>query len=136
MALETFRGVTEIDGEKVIIMDELKEKFPERFSGPNSQMDYEWFEKEIRPNHFIYVRHDVGSISFTIQNGPIGEVGKNGCQLTALIAAGLHMITELNKKFPCDENAATIEKLEGALYWQAQRTKDREARKVEGKSEK
>ena len=44
------------------------------------------------------------------------------------------MIEELNKKFPCRENAVTITKLDEALMWQEKRTKDREARKVEGTS--
>jgi len=78
MALETMKGVREINGEMVVTMDELRGQFPDKFneSGP---MDYKWLEKDIRPHSFIYVRHDVNSLSFTIQNGPIKEVGKNGC---------------------------------------------------------
>lgn len=133
MALETMKGVTEINGEKVVIMDELKEKFPEKFTNGNgSQMDYEWFEKEIRPNNFIYVRQDVNSLSFTIQNGPIKEVGKNGCQVTDVIAVAKHIIVELNEKFPCSENEMTIHYLKRALQAQEERTKNRETRGVEG----
>ena len=131
MALETLRGVKEIDGFKVICMDELREEFPEKFN-ESGGMDYKWFESEIRPNNFIYVRHDVNSISFTIQNGPAKEVGVNGCQLTALIETAKVMIEELNKEFPCIENEITITKLYEALFWQVQRTLNRQERGVEG----
>lgn len=131
VALETLIGVKKLDGEDVVVMDELREKFPEKFN-ESGAMDYKWFEADIRPKHHIYVRNDVNSISFTIQNGPIKEVGKNGCQLTALICAAKAMLEGLNAKFPCRENSVTITKLEEALMWQEKRTKDREARGVEG----
>lgn len=131
MALETLRGVKEINGEKVVCMDDLRVQFPGKFNDSGS-MDYKWFESEIRPNNFIYVRHDVGSISFTIQSDPIGEVGKNGCQHTELIGAALLIIKGLNDRFPCRENAITITKLEEALMWQNKRTENRIARNVEG----
>lgn len=70
MALKTLEGVTEIGGFKVVVMDELREKYPEKFN-ESGAMDWQWFEKDIRPNHFIYVRHDKNSVSFTIQDGPI-----------------------------------------------------------------
>lgn len=133
MALETLKGVTEINGEKIVVMDELREKFPERFT-PTGAMDHEWFEKTIRPVSFIYVRNDKNSLSFTIQNGPIKEVGKNGCQVVDVIAVAKHILEKLNAKFPCRENAVTITKLDEALMWQEKRTKDRESRAVEGKS--
>jgi hypothetical protein len=133
MALETLKGVSEIDGFKVVVMDELREQFPEKFN-ESGAMDYKWFESEIRPSNFIYVRHDVNSISFTIQNGPVKENGVNGCQLTALIEAAKVMIENLNKNFPCRENAMTITKLDEALMWQKKRTEDRVKRQVEGES--
>ena len=131
MALETLKNVNEIDGYDLVVMDRLKERYPEKFNESGS-MDYKWFEKEIRPTNFIYARHDVNSLSFTIQDGPIKENGVNGCQLTTLIAAAKIMIEGLNKKFPCRENAMTITKLEEALMWQKKRTNDRIARNVEG----
>lgn len=133
MALETMKGVKKIGKFDVVVMDELREKFPEKFNESGS-MDYKWFEKDIRPTNFIYVRHDVNSISFTIQNGPIKEHGLNGCQLDSLIAAAKIMIEGLNSKFPCRENAMAITKLDEALMWLEKRTKDREARNVEGTS--
>jgi len=135
MALETLKGVTEINGQKVVVMDELREQFPERFTETGA-MDHKWFEETIRPNSFIYVRHDKNSVSFTIQNGPIKEAGVNGCQVVDMISVAKHMIEQLNAKFPCRENAVTITKLDEALMWQDKRTKDREKRGVEGTSQK
>ncbi len=133
MALETLKGVTTINGKQIVVMDELREKHPERFTETGA-MDHKWFEETIRPNAFIYVRNDKNSLSFTLQNGPIKEVGLNGCQVTDVIAVAKHIIEELNKKFPCRENAVTITKLDEALLWQQKRTADREARNVEGLS--
>ena len=133
MALETLKDVQEINGEAIVIMDDLREKFPEKFN-ESGAMDYQWFETEIRPKNFIYVRHDKNSLSFTLQNGPIKENGKNGCQVTDVIAVAKHIIEELNKKYPCRENSMTITKLDEALMWQEARTKDRTYRGVEGLS--
>jgi hypothetical protein len=133
MALETLKGLTEINGQKVIVMDELREQYPERFTETGA-MDHKWFEETIRPNAFIYVRQDKNSLSFTLQNGPIKEVGVNGCQVVDVIAVAKRIIEELNKNFPCNENSMTITKLDEALMWQEKRTRDREARGVEGLS--
>lgn len=133
MALETLKGVKRVGTENIVCMDDLRESHPEMFR-PDGSMHYHMFEEKIRPHNFIYVRHDVNSLSFTIQNGPIKEVGKNGCQVSDIIAVAKHIIEELNKKFPSRENAMTITKLDEALLWQAKRTMDREARGVEGLS--
>jgi hypothetical protein len=133
MALETLKGVESINGQKVVTMDTLREKHPERFTETGA-MDHKWFEETIRPNAFIYVRHDKNSLSFTLQNGPVLENGVNGCQIVDIIAAAKHMLEELNKKFACRENAITITKLTEAIMWQERRTKSREARGVEGTS--
>jgi len=113
MALETLKGVTKIDGEGVAELNGFADG---------------------RPPEYIVVNHANNGISFKIQNGPIKEVGKNGCQVTALIDAALLIIKGLNERFPCRENALTITKLEEALMWQHKRTRDREAREVEGLS--
>lgn len=133
MALETLKDVKEIGGFKVINMGKLKEAFPEMFN-ESGQMDYKIFERDIRPNSFIYVRDDVNSLSFTIQNGPIKEVGVNGCQVDTIIEAAKLIIEGLNKNFPCRENAMVITKLDEALMWSQKRKLDREKRNVEGTS--
>lgn len=131
MALETLKGVKYIGDFAVVPMDELREKFPEKFN-ESGAMDYKWFEKEIRPNNHIYVRHDVNSISFTIQNGPVGENGVNGCQVDTIIEAAKIIIEGLNKNFPCRENAVAVTKLDEALMWLNKRKQDRLKRGVEG----
>jgi hypothetical protein len=133
MALETLKGVEKIDGFNVVVMDELREKFPDKFN-ESGAMDWQWFEKDIRPNHFIYVRNDKNSLSFTIQNGPVKEVGVNGCQVNTIIAATKVILEGLNAKFPCRENSMAITKLDECLLWLEKRTNDREARGVEGLS--
>ena len=134
MALETLKNVSRINGQKIVCMDDLRTQFPEMFN-ESGAMDYAKFEEIVRPNSFIYVRNDKNSLSFTLQNGPIKEVGVNGCQVADVIAVAKHIIEELNKKFPCRENSMTITKLDEALMWQEKRTKDRELRNVEGRSE-
>lgn len=131
MALETLKGVKEIGGFKVVDMNTIKEEKPEMFR-PDGSMIYHLFDTEIRPFNFIYVRHDVNSISFTLQNGPVKENGVNGCQVVTMIQAAKFIIEKLNEKFPCDENDATLAHLSKAIEWQEERTRNREKRNVEG----
>lgn len=133
MALETLKNVTKIGNFDVIHMDDLKEKFPEKFN-ESGAMDYKWFEKEIRPTNFIYIRHDVNSISFTIQNGPIKEVGVIGCQVDELILTALLIIKGLNEKFPDRNNVKAMSCLYEACAWLQQRKHERKLRGIEGMS--
>lgn len=133
MALETLKNVVEINGFDVVVMDELREKYPEKFN-KSGAMDWKWFEADIRPKHFIYLRHDKNSISFTIQDGPVKEKGVNGCQVDTLITAARIMIQGLQEKLPCDENVSAIEGLEIALRFLRMRRARREQRGVEGTS--
>lgn len=133
MALETLKQTTKLGKFDVVVMDDLREKFPEKFN-PSGAMDWEWFESEIRPNNFVYIRHDKNSLSFTLQNGPVKENGVNGCQVDTVIEAAKVMLEGLNKNFPCRENSVAITKLDEALMWLEKRTKDRETRGVEGQS--
>lgn len=133
MALETLKSVEEIGGFQVVVMDELREQYPDKFN-ESGAMDWKWFESEIRPYSFIYIRNDKNSISFTIQNGPIREVGLNGCQVDTIIETAKIIIEGLNKNFPCRENAVAITKLDEALMWLDKRKKAREKRNVEGLS--
>lgn len=131
--LKTLVNVKEIGGFSVVDMSALKTERPDMFR-PDGSMHYHLFEKEIRPTNFVYVRHDVNSISFTIQNGPIKENGINGCQVDTVIETAKIMISEMNKEFPCRENALAVTKLEEALHWLEHRRKERERRGVEGTS--
>lgn len=131
MDLETLDGLEKIGD--LVVMDDLREKYPDKFN-PSGQMDWKWFETEIRPFKHIYLRKDKNSLSFTLQKGPIKEFGVNGCQVDTLIEAAKLIIEGLNNKFPCRENSIVITKLDEALMWLDKRRKDREKRKVEGTS--
>lgn len=142
MALETLKGISNIDGLDVVDIVKLKEETLKDSSEGRKRQErckngepwYRFFEREIRPHKFCYVRHDVNSLSFTIQNGPIKENGVNGCQVTDILKVCLQIYSGLNAKFPCKENAMTITKLQEAIMWQEERTKDRTVRGVEGTS--
>ena len=131
MALETLRGIESIGGFKVVVMDEIREKNPEMFR-PDGSMIYHLFDQQIRPFNYIYVRNDVNSLSFNIQNGPVKEVGVNGCQVDTIVEAAKIIIEGLNKNFPCRENSMAITKLDEALMWLNKRKQDRINREVEG----
>lgn len=132
MALETLKEAKTIRGYDVVHMDTLKEEYPEHFNPESGQMDYAWFEKEIRPKKFIYIRQDKNSLSFTLQNGPIKENGVNGCQVDCLIGAARRIIERLNENFPSEYNETAILYLKKALDALDARTKDRQKRGVEG----
>lgn len=133
MALETLKGVKKIGGFDVVVMDTLRELHPEKFN-ESGAMDWQWFEKDIRPTNFIYVREDKNSLSFTLQNGPVKETGCNGCQVDTLIEAAKVILEGLNKKYPCRENSLAITKLEESLHWLTARRLNRDKRGVEGTS--
>lgn len=124
MALETLKDVTKIDGFKVLTERPRKE---------DGSIDWEKFD-ELRKEQPIYIDHDVNMISFRIQNGPVKEVGVNGCQVDTLICTAAIMLEGLNEKFPCKENNAAIAGLGNAIKWLEIRKKNREKRGVEGQS--
>lgn len=84
--------------------------------------------------NYIIINHETNTIAFRIQNGPIKEVGVNGCHVDTIIEATKLIIEGLNKNFPCRENALVITKLDEALLWLMKRKLDREKRNVEGES--
>lgn len=131
--IETLRGIEKIDGFDVVVMDDLRKNHPEMFR-PDGSMHYHLFEKEIRPKNFIYIRNDTNSISFTVQKGPIKEVGVNGCQVDTLISAAAAMLGGLDEKFPSGYNKCALWCLESALVALRARKAEREARGVEGTS--
>ena len=133
VVINSLKEVKEIDGKSICVMDDLREKFPEKFN-ESGAMDYKWFESEIRPNYNIFLRHDVDSISFNMLTKPASEGGDlNRCQWSDLVATGLEQLKYLNSKFPCHENAMAIQCIEHGLKWNNKRTEDRKSRGVEGK---
>ena len=74
-------------------------------------------------------------IHINFQKGAVKENGVNGVTTESLLATSLHRTQQLNKRFPCRENAIAITKMEEALLWLNKRTTDRQERGVEGKEE-
>jgi hypothetical protein len=124
MALETLKGIEAIGGFEVM------QQRPENEEG---MVNWKLFD-EMRKTKPIYVDHDVNMISFRIQNGPIKEVGLNGCDVSTIIEAASLIVEGLNKQFPCDENHKAIRSLNNALDWLEERKINREKRQVEGRS--
>lgn len=121
--LEHLKGLTKINGENVIVMDELRTAYPERFTETGA-MDHVWFETTIRPNSFIYVRNDKNSLAFTLQNGPIRENGKNGYQITEILGIAKYLLEQLNKETPSHENHTSIAFLQEAIKLQKRRPRN------------
>ena len=125
MALETLNNVTEINSHKIIRLDEAKKD-------GNLFTDDKFDEHQKKFHILICDKENI--ISFKIQDGPIKEVGVNGCQIDDAIELFKKVVEGLNKKFPCRENSMMITKLDEALMWSEKRKKDREKRGVEGQS--
>lgn len=58
---------------------------------------------------------------------------KDGTTLEELLTVAITRLSILNNKFPCRENSIAITKIQEALLWLEERTKDRIKRGVEGK---
>ena len=136
MALETLKNIKEIGGFPVVTTEDANKIFkvmtsPTGISKPMFT-DEEW--TDWRSKHPIMINHEANTISFRIQNGPIKEVGINGCQVDTIIHAAKKILEGLNAKFPSEYNELAINKLGMALAHLAERTKNREQRGVEGTS--
>lgn len=82
-----------------------------------------------------YIKVGGNSVVFTIQDGPIKEVGLNGVQAVDMLIFTKNLFESLNRTYPCKENQATITNLNQAINFQHARTASREKRGVEGKNE-
>lgn len=131
MALETLKGIEKIGGFKVLNLEESK-KNP-IFIKEDGQFDWGKYD-EYRKEYPISISDEINTISFKIQNGPVKENGVNGCQVDTIIEAAKIIIEGLNKNFPCRENSLAITKLDEALMWLRERTRNRIERGVEGSS--
>ena len=134
MALETLKDVKSIGEESIMSMDRLKRENPDKFNPETGQMNYAWFEKEIRPYYFIMMRHDKNSLTFTLQNGPIKEKGRNGCQIDHIVMTAKKILEGLDGQYPCVENKNAIYCLGEAIRYMAQRTTRRTKQGIEGTS--
>jgi hypothetical protein len=59
------------------------------------------------------------------QDGPVPENGVNGLTNEVLLAIIAHRIDQLNKEIPCRENSIAITKVQEALFWLEERTRNR-----------
>ena len=57
---------------------------------------------------------------------------KNGTTLEEMLRVSIERLKDLNGRFGCRENSIAITKMQEALMWLEERTKDRIARGVEG----
>lgn len=71
-------------------------------------------------------------VEFTIQNGPIKEVGVNGCQIDDVVRWARDKVQGFQDAFPCVENENAIDFLNSALDEFNARRLSREKRNVEG----
>ncbi len=87
-----------------------------------------------------YEIHVIGSTGgpvaeINFQNGPVGEVGANGCSNEDLLAIVIDRLECLDAgKFPCEENKSALSHARLALTRLNDRTFNREKRGVEGRN--
>lgn len=96
---------------------------------------YEIFKDAILPQGHITIPEEGNTITFKLQEGPLGADNFNGQQIDGLISICADILRHFNKKFPCRENSCAITHLDEAMMWLEKRRRDREARGVEGKNE-
>jgi len=60
---------------------------------------------------------------------------ENGTTIEEMLAVSISRLQDLNSRFGCRENSVAITKMQEALMWLEERTKDRIKRGVEGKHE-
>ncbi len=80
--------------------------------------------------------NDRDYMNITFQEGPVKEAGVNGCQVEDVIAVCVARLQELNvAPHGNRETSEAITHLQEVENWLNRRTRDREARGVEGTSE-
>lgn len=79
-----------------------------------------------------YINEIGNTVTFQIQDGPIKEVGVNGCQIDDVIVWVKEKIEGFNAKFPCPENDGAVGALQVAIAMLKWRKMNREKRGVEG----
>ena len=82
------------------------------------------FDSEARPPQ---------NISFYEKNEDGTET--EGTTLEEILSVAIARLQDLNSRFGCRENSVAITKMQEALMWLEERTKDRIKRGVEGKHE-
>lgn len=93
-----------------------------------------YLKRRFRVSAQNFIKVDGPTVTFKLQDGPIKEVGVNGCQIDDVIGFARDKIAEFQAKIPCTENGHAVTKLDESLMWLEQRKKNREKRAVEGTS--
>ncbi len=91
-------------------------------------------------NHVYHIDPAMGNakgLRVDFQNGPINEVGVNGCQNEDLLAIIIDRLQGFQSgPFACRENEIALTHLQDAMHWLLHRTRERVARGVEGTHKK
>ena len=95
---------------------------------PDSSAD----EKLVALGRNIVVNHASNFVGFRIQNGPIKEMGVNGCQIDHVLAFTLTFLKCLNAENPNAHSKAAIKHIELAMFALRERARGIEKRAVEG----
>jgi len=90
------------------------------------------FKEVLKEFKSDYIKINGSNISFQIQDGPIKEVGVNGCQIDELGRVWGTILRHFNRMFSCKENSKAITHIDEALLWQIERRDKRIKRGVEG----
>ena len=110
MSTKLLNGVDSVDNLNIFVMDKLREEKPDMFN-ESGAMDYKVFEKDIRPYNFIYLRHDVNSLTFNFKK----DENSKGCEVETLIMTARIMLA--NKERMSMEKSLAMTKLDEALVW-------------------
>ena len=87
---------------------------------------------EVAGDPSIIVNEERNSLYFRLQNGPIKEVGANGCQIDTVLEAVGHILHGFNQAVPCEETTEAVKHVYIALGFLDARKRNREERGVEG----
>ena len=120
MALRTLKGIEKIGGFGVT-------------RGKPEDISWDDYDKT-RKDFPIHISDKINSISFKLQDGPVGESGVNGCQVDTIIEAAYIIIKGLNEKLHSTYNLEAMACLDSALTCLASRKHDRMIRGVEGEN--
>ena len=113
------------------VLDNRKDTNPNMFR-PEGFMRYHLLTDQLGGESHTFLRFDKNCILFKLQDGPIKEVGVNGCQIDFILNVVMALLQGANEKFPHAENEKAMDHIMKA--WQAlqRRTKERTERGVEG----
>lgn len=81
--------------------------------------------------------HPIPTIDIRFQNGALDEVGANGISDESLLAIVEDRLKGFQSgRYACRENAIALTKIQEAMHWLQHRTRERQARGVEGTHQK